>query len=111
MSLPPDYSIRRNGNSYEVWHSHYGCVLKECYSYGSAEDHAHEHAAEREEMAKHDLSEGLADAVADFLKDLERFEVLRHLTIGVAEDRAEIASLQSLRSAHAAAVASVRKAA
>ena len=41
MSLPPDYSIRRNGHDYEVWHAHFGLLVEVCETYGSAEDHAH----------------------------------------------------------------------
>ena len=63
MSIPTDYQIRRNGHSYEVWHEHFGLLIEDCETYGSAEDHAHEHAAERAEMAQFELSQSLADAV------------------------------------------------
>ena len=110
MSLPTDYRITRQSNgTYAVEHTHFGFLADEFACRASAEDWAIEHAAERAEMAQHELPESLADAVADFLADLDRHQLTDRLSVGIAEDRCEIASLRAVRSALAAAT--VQKAA
>ena len=97
MSLPTDYSIRRNGHAYEVWHQHHGLLIEDCETYGSAEDHAHEHAAERAEMAALELNEQRAAALADFIYALDRGDFDRGVHVGVGEDRVESSYITALR--------------
>ena len=98
MSLPsPEYSIRSNGHSYEVWHSHFGLLIEDCETYGSAEDHAHEHAAERADIAQHELNEQRAAALADFIHALNRGDFDRGIHVGVGEDRVESSYITALR--------------
>jgi hypothetical protein len=112
MSLPTDYRItRQSDGTYAVEHSHFGFLADEFACRASAEDWAEEHAAERADLAQHELPESLADAVAAFLDDIARHDLTDRLSVGVAEDRCELASLRALRSAHAAVAAPAQKAA
>ncbi len=111
MSLPEHYTIEQQENGdYAVIHEFHGELINDAPFYSTALHFAQDHAAdaaeaEGQEAAQYDLPEDLASAVADFLTDLDRHGLSRHMMIGLAEDRCEIASLRSLRKAHAAATA------
>lgn len=102
MSLPPDYSIRRNGHDYEVWHAHFGLLVEVCETYGSAEDHAHEHAADRIAADLDVASDAEHDAIADLLHAVDRGDFGDAFMVGRGEDRIESAYLSGLRDACAA---------
>ena len=100
MSLPTDYTIRRNGPDFEVWHTHLGLLLDGCESYGSAEDHAIEDAAERAARAEAEAADAEHDAIGDFLHACDRGDFAQGLMVGRGADRAESAFLAALREAH-----------
>lgn len=105
MTLPSGYYLRERNGEFAVWHDHFGELEDGIECRARAEDFAHDHAEQAAAAAQYDLPEDLASAVADFLLDLDRHNLGRHMMIGLAEDRCEIASLRSLRKAHAAATA------
>ena len=109
MSSPCYYALAQSDGSYAVYHSERG-LIEDGFEYRStAFDFIAECEANDAEVAQHALPESLADAVADFLSDLDRHGLTDRLSVGLAEDRCEIASLRALRSAHAAVAAPARR--